>query len=132
MRVRVLAVFCVASMVLKAGDQPMRCIQSLRVPLYSPLARGSGTSGTVDVRLRLDRSGEVSVLDLTGPDLLRRYVTDAIKASKFLPNCSDERLSLTFVFRLEGERSPTSLSYTIFEPPNRFQIVARPPAIIVD
>lgn len=59
-------------------------------PVYPPAARSMRTSGVVRVELMVDESGQVAEVQKTsGPALLQRAATDAVKKWKFKPFVRD-------------------------------------------
>jgi len=59
-------------------------------PVYPPTARSMRTTGVVRVELMIDESGQVSEVQKTsGPALLQRAATDAVKKWKFKPFVRD-------------------------------------------
>ncbi len=55
-------------------------------PVYPPTARTMRTSGVVRVELTVDEKGQVTqVQNTSGPTLLQRAATDAVKKWRFKP-----------------------------------------------
>jgi protein TonB len=69
-------------------------------PVYPPIAKAAGVSGTVVVEAVISKTGTIESLHVvSGPELLRRAALDAIRAARYQP------------FRLNGE--PTEVQTTI-------------------
>jgi protein TonB len=59
-------------------------------PTYPPVAKNARVTGVVRVDLIIDEDGSVAdVRGATGPELLRRAATDAVKRWKFKPVLKD-------------------------------------------
>ena len=54
-----------------------------RRPVPPPLARMSGTNGTVEVRFSVDAAGQAAVKGSSGPQLLQAAAEDAVRTWKF-------------------------------------------------
>ena len=69
-------------------------------PVYPPIAKAAGISGTVVVEAMISKIGTIESLRVvSGPEMLRRAALDAISAARYQP------------FRLNGE--PTEVQTTI-------------------
>jgi protein TonB len=69
-------------------------------PVYPPIAKAAGVSGTVVVEAVISKTGTIESLHVvSGPELLRRAALDAISTARYQP------------FRLNGE--PTEVQTTI-------------------
>jgi protein TonB len=69
-------------------------------PVYPPIAKAAGVSGTVVVEAIISKAGTIESLRVvSGPEMLRRAALDAISAARYQP------------FRLNGE--PTEIQTTI-------------------
>jgi TonB family protein len=71
---------------LIVGSVPNGGALSAPKPIYPPLAREAGVSGTVIVAAKIDKSGNVvSAKAVSGPQPLRQAATDAVMKWSFLP-----------------------------------------------
>jgi TonB family protein len=69
-------------------------------PIYPPLAREAGVSGTVAVTVTIDKSGNVfSAKAVSGPRVLQQAATDAVAQWKFMPTVKPSSGQVTEVRR---------------------------------
>jgi outer membrane biosynthesis protein TonB len=73
-----------------------------RRPVPPPLARISGTPGTVEVRFAVDAAGVASVQAVEGPDLLKPAAQQVV-ASWVFRRLSAQRLYLVATFTYKGD-----------------------------
>lgn len=114
------------------ADETFQCVRRLVLPVYSPLARTPGISGSVQFRAQITKNGLLDAIQSTGPDLLVGSVASAMNQSLFRSECNGQIVRFEFVFALEGKPSSFASGHVEFEPPHRFRIVARPPELNVD
>jgi len=79
-----------------------------RRPLVPPLARMSGTKGTVEVVFSVAASGITSVQDVKGPDLLRAAAEQTVTSWVFRRSKVD-RLHLVAVFTYDGDKATAAV-----------------------
>jgi hypothetical protein len=74
-----------------------------RRPVVPPLARMSGTSGSVEVSFSVSAAGTTSIQGATGPDLLRPAAEQAVASWVFRRTRTD-RAYLVAVFTCAGDK----------------------------
>jgi TonB family protein len=79
-----------------------------RRPMVPPLARLSGTGGSVEVRFAVDPAGTVSILKVEGPELLKTEAEQAV-ATWVFRRMTAERLHLVAVFTYSGDSASATV-----------------------
>jgi hypothetical protein len=79
-----------------------------RRPVPSPLARMTGTTGTVEVKFGVDAAGVTSVKESTGPEVLVAAAAYTVQSWSFR-RVTAERLHLVAVFDFSGETAKASV-----------------------
>lgn len=103
------------------------CTSELRLPTFSDLARSMAPSVTVNVRLRVEATGQAGRLDFEGgSDGHRSDVRMAIQRSRFLPECSGKVLSLKFTYEISGAPDYSPPVTVTYRPPNHFILRTNP------
>jgi hypothetical protein len=74
-----------------------------RRPVVPPLARMTGTSGSVEISFSVSGAGTTSILGATGPDVLRPAAEQAV-ASWVFRRARADRAYLVAVFTSEGDK----------------------------
>jgi outer membrane biosynthesis protein TonB len=79
-----------------------------RRPVPPPLARMSGTTGSVEIKFGVDAAGVTSVTEASGPEVLKVAATYAVQ-SWFFRRVTAERLHLVAVFDFAGETAKAAV-----------------------
>jgi hypothetical protein len=79
-----------------------------RRPVSPPVARMSGTTGTVEVAFSVSASGATTVQSVVGPEPLRRAAQDAV-ASWVFRRARADRAYLVAVFNYADERTTAEI-----------------------
>ena len=112
-----------------AAREPWPAIKQAVAPKYPALTLAGRVYGEVNIRVTIDRSGnvrEASVID--GHPMLREAATAAARQWKFASSTVPERTTtLEFRFVLLPETAEVS-SQVVFLPPNGFEIRQKPPS----
>jgi TonB family protein len=79
-----------------------------RRPVPPPLARMSGTTGSVDVKFSVDAAGVTSVAEVAGPEVLKTAATYTVQSWLFR-RVTPQRLYLLAAFDFAGETAKASV-----------------------
>ncbi len=123
------ASFCIT------GDVPERCILSLAVPNYPPLAQQARIEGIVKIRISINEKGDVvDATAFSGHEMLKHQAVENVKTWKFAPTPGAKVLELfmTFLYSIEGREipmTPRKCAHITMDLPTRVEITA-PPFIV--
>lgn len=79
-----------------------------RRPVPPPVARMSGTTGSVDVKFSVDAAGMTSVAEVAGPEVLKNAATYTVQSWLFR-RVTPQRLYLVAAFDFAGETAKASV-----------------------
>jgi outer membrane biosynthesis protein TonB len=79
-----------------------------RRPVPPPVARMSGTTGSVDVKFSIDAAGVTSVAEVAGPEVLKNVATYTVQSWLFR-RITAQRLYLVAAFDFSGETAKASV-----------------------
>jgi hypothetical protein len=98
-----------------------RCIEELKIPDYTPLARNSGAQGTAVAHVEIQKAGPHRI-EVHGVGLaLDAAVRMSLDKSRFDRSCAGRKVILEFEFRVGKEKTSVT-----FLPPNKFVISTSP------
>ena len=124
-------------------DRHERCLVSIGMPTYPPLARQARITGLVKVEFEIDKDGVVISAasapehgEAKGIPLFRPEALRNVRSWKFAAADSDEpsptKETAIFEFKIEGEEdtaSPIHCPRVTFQEHRRVEIVARAPVL---
>jgi len=113
---------------LAAASKDLGCVERMKIPGYSFIARRSPKGGTVRAVVTVGSAGKAGSIDFGTSDAnlaeeVRGYLSSETKYSE---GCEGKTVELLFTFRLEGEAEWTPPVFFEFRPPNHFIIKSRP------
>src|SRR5882724_993393 len=110
-----------------ALDRNLSCVASLELPTQGLFAARAATSGTVTALIRLDSSGRLAALQLTGSDeFLKADVSVSLNLSRFTTRCGNRNVEVIYSFTLEDPATDWIIPPAVrFAPPNRFELTFR-------
>jgi TonB family protein len=118
-----------------AGDAPERCILSMAVPNYPPLAEQARIEGIVKIRIFINEKGDVAdATAFSGHEILKHAAVENVKTWKFVPSPGAKPLELfmTYLYSIEGQEVPLTsrrCAHVKLDLPTRVEITA-PPFIV--
>ncbi len=131
----VMVLFTLLVSALSQGS-PDFYINSLQMPCYPPLARQAQVQGDVKVKVEVAKDGTVtSAVPIEGSAILQAASVQNAKTWKFGSaqgvDLSTFRTTITFTYKLEGERSfDRCAARILFDSFNRVEIIGHPPVIM--
>ena len=106
------------------------CVKYIAPPIYAAIARHDGMKleGTVEVQVEIAADGKVISAKGSGAhEILNRISEDNVRQWTFCPAKSNSKLTITYVWKLEGEETynprPTRI---ILELPHYVEVIAQP------
>lgn len=123
------------------GGVSRPCVVVLVPPDYPPLARMAGIQGTVKVSVVVEKDGTVSRAEAIPwakdgkPDVRERILSkeavENIQQWRFKPlgdNSERQRLTVEYVFRMEGRATYYQTVRTRYRLPDRVEVITQPPS----
>lgn len=103
-------------------NQPVSCLQRLRIPIYPPLAASARVGGSVSAKflIPVHNASQQSKMDVqftsVSPhaELFEAAIQEALRKSSFSGACSGKTLDLTFHFELSDDaKNSVSFGYPL-------------------
>ena len=102
-------------------------VQSAAAPHYPPIAVAARVTGTVSVRVKIDREGRVSHAEvIDGPRLLQLGAEATAKLWRFDPAEKEQTATLRFTYILLPETADTVEQDVKFKPPYEVVVERHP------
>ena len=114
-----------------AAETPDRCVTSIGIPRYPPLAMQARIEGTVKVGIMVDEAGTVvKSTAISGHQMLQAAAAEHAKTWRFAPAAKSSVLIITYEYRIEGQEvvSPGCPKVKL-ELPTRVEVSSPPIAV---
>lgn len=136
-KLAVLGVLCGLPLAGQTVTEPTSCLNRVGSISYPPYEWGNESSRSVIATVRVGSNGSAEILSINGQSggsekAFEREVQKSIAASTFESKCSGQKLILSYMFELKGERGTARKIVITRSTPNRVIVAAQPPATVCD
>jgi TonB family protein len=127
------AIFVSLTAFCLAAESPERCVMSIGIPVYPPLAEQARVEGTVKVGITVDETGAVAkATGMSGQPMLLAAALENVKTWRFAPiKGKSSVFVITYEFRIEGQEvhAPVGCSKVKLDLPAKVEISSPPIAV---
>jgi TonB family protein len=127
------AIFVSLTAFCLAAENPERCVTSIGVPAYPPLAEQARIEGTVKVGVTVDETGAVAkATGISGQPMLLAAAVENVKTWRFTPiKGKSSVFVITYEFRIEGQEvyAPVGCPKVKLDLPVKVEVSSPPIAV---